>query len=106
MEALIITAFFLLAILGVQAQKWHSSYLKERAEEKKYFDVYVMNLEERKDYEMSQQGFIAFVRFLFLLSLTGSFIKELYRRGRIKLKLVKRYTINDVFYKSIKENKY
>lgn len=106
MELILIVVIICLTILSVHAQKWHGYYLKNKVEEKKYFDVYVMNLEERKDYELSQQGFVSFVRFLFLLSLTGNFIKELFRRFYIRVKLARRYAINDVLYRLIREDKY
>jgi hypothetical protein len=106
MELIFITVIICLVILMVHAQKWHGSYLKEKIEEKKYFDVYVRNLEEMRDYELSQQGFVSFVRFLFLLSLSGNFVKELFRRFYTRFKLARRYAINDVLYRLIRADKY
>jgi hypothetical protein len=106
MELIFIIVIICLVLLMVHAQKWHGAYLKDKVEEKKYFDVYVRNLEEREDYVLSQQGFVSFVRFLFLLSLSGNFIKELFRRFHVRVKLARRYAINDVLYRLIREDKY
>lgn len=85
------------------SQKWYSSYLRERKEREKYMETYVMNLKEREEYYLNQQGFISFVRFLFLLSLLSTFLKDIVSSFLRKVNTTKRTISNSVFYKAVKK---
>jgi uncharacterized membrane protein len=103
MDLLIIVNVLIVFLLIIPAQKWYASYLREKKEEEEYKKYYVMNLEERKEHDLNNQGFISFVRFLFLLSILGTFLKEVFERWRLKFLLMKKLAINSTLYKVIKK---
>jgi|UniRef100_A0A7C3WLD5 hypothetical protein len=88
-QLIIILILFLFMTFLLNSQRWYNSYLKEKDKKRKDLEIYVMNLKERQMFEMEKQGFVTFVRFLFLLSLFPSFIKNLVRSLIIEIKFVK-----------------
>ena len=105
MEILFICFIAVVAIVLVRVQIWHSSYIREKKKEEKDVSMYVMNLEEQEECRLKQQGFISFLRFLFLLSITTSFIKEVWVGFIVKFKVAKKEVMNNVMYKVIRSSK-
>ena len=93
----------LLLLVLVSSQRWHASYEREKKDKEKYMETYVMNLREREEHNLGQQGFISFVRFLFLLSILGSFIRGLWNGFILKVNLVRGSNINLILYKIIRK---
>jgi uncharacterized membrane protein len=103
LELLFVTVVGLFVMFMILSQKWYSAYLRERGEVKKYQNIYVKNLQEIEEFRLNQQSFISFIRALFLLSLTGSFIKQVFREYLIKIKLTKRQALTEGVYSTIKK---
>ena len=103
MDLLIICNVILVLLIFIPAQKWYASYRREQEQENRYKEFYVMNLEERKEHDLNLQGFISFIRFLFLLSIFGTFLKEVYYRWVFKFQSIKKLAINSTLYKVIKK---
>lgn len=103
MELLFVTVVGLFAIFMVLSQKWYSAYLREKKEVEQYQNIYVKNLQEMEEFRLNQQGFISFIRALFLFSLTGNFIKQVLKKWLIKVKLAKRQAVTESIYSIIKK---
>ena len=104
-QLIVIFLIILVMIVTARLQVWYFSYRREKDKREEVQSIYVMNLREREECELNRQGFIVFIRFLFLLSLFVSFLKKYLINCFNTVKLQKRQIFSNYLdYKVIRKD--